>query len=210
MVSRLTGGQEAAGSSPVTRTKKALAAKAGAFFLSAATEPAASWRRRRVKSAAAGWAGASRHTRRFKSCHSDQKSTCCKSRCFFLWCADHFFFPKKKWSAGKAVPGREVPEPVSFWTGPKRNGFGLPKKKALSKDWERVRLLPAPGNDVKKWGVLLPASGGTGWCFRDPSGPLWGALRGQASGRENAAVQMPPQAPRRGAVLLRKPHSGRA
>ena len=42
----------------------------------------------------------------------------------------------------KPVPGREVPEPISFWRGPKRNGFGLPKKKARPKPG---RISPAPG-----------------------------------------------------------------
>ena len=60
------------------------------------------------------------------------------------------FSQKRNGLQGKAVFGREVPEPISFWRGPKRNGFGLPKKKARPKVWGRFRLFPAPGNDVKK------------------------------------------------------------
>ena len=77
LVSRLTGGQEAAGSSPVTRTKRALAGEAGALsFCPAIPNLRPLGAGGTLESAAQAarttqWSG-----RRFKSCHSDQEGTC--------------------------------------------------------------------------------------------------------------------------------------
>ena len=119
-------------------------------------------------------------------------------RLFSLGCGP-FLFRKKEMVCKKTHPWPGTsPNPFLFG-GPKKKRFRAAKEKGPAKDWGRTRLLPAPGNDVKKPQRYCPPAAVPGDAFAADSNPFGAPSRG-------AKRRRPP----RGAHPPRKPLSGRA
>ena len=125
MVARLNGVQEAAGSTPVTRTRKSRPSQTGWIFCISAQQDENLRPLGRVSAVqtAAGHADRlRRHGRRFDSCHSDQKIQTVRDGLGFL----HF-----------GVVGRE---PAASWAHKRRGNRRRPCR-PLAAAWPQVRLL---------------------------------------------------------------------